>query len=58
MDIHFEQLGLNKIKYPVSLNEVPACEELRNIRINIFTFDDAAGFKRHSHYISQKFKTQ
>ena len=58
MDIHFEQLGLNKIKYSVLLNEVPACEEQLNIRINVFTFDDAAGFKRHSHYISQKFKPQ
>ena len=54
MDINFEQLGLNKIKYPVLLNEVPACEEQLNIRINVFTFDDATLF--HSHYISQKFK--
>ena len=46
-DIHFDKLGLNKIKYPVLLNEVPACEEQLNIRINVFTFDDAAGFKRH-----------
>ena len=56
MDIHFEQLGLNKIKYPVLLNEVAACEEKLNIRINVFTFDDAAVFKRHSQYISRKFK--
>ena len=58
MDIYFEQLGLNKIKYPVLLNEVPSCEEQLNIRINVFTFDDEAGFKRHSHYISQKFKSE
>ena len=57
-DIHFAQLGLNKIKYPVLLDEIPACEEQLNIRINVFTFDDAAGFKRHSHYISQKFKPE
>ena len=56
MDIHFEQLGLNKIKYPVLLNEVPACDKQHNIRINVFTFDNAALFKHHSHYISQKFK--
>ena len=31
MNIYFEQLGLNKIKYPVLLNEVPACEEQLNI---------------------------
>ena len=58
MDIHFEQLGLNKIKYPVLLNKVPACDEQLNIGINVFTFDDAAAFKRHFHYISRKFKPQ
>ena len=26
-DIHFKQLGLNKIKYPVLFEEIPACEE-------------------------------
>lgn len=55
-DINFEQLGLNKIKYPVLVDEIPACEEQLNVRINLFTFDDAAGYKRHSLYISQKFK--
>ena len=58
MAIHFEQLGLNKIKYPALLNEVPACEQQLNIQINVFTFDDAAGFKRHSQYISQRLRHQ
>ena len=56
INIHIEQLGLNKIKYPVLLNKVAACEEKLNIRNNVFTFDDAAVFKRHSQYISRKFK--
>ena len=39
-------------------DEVPAREEQLNIRINVFTFDDAAGFKRYSQYIFKKFKPQ
>jgi hypothetical protein len=57
-DSHFEQLGLNNIKYPVLIDEIPSCEEKLNIRINVFTFDDAAGYKRHSLYISKKFKKE
>ena len=57
-NINFEKLGLNKIKYLLLLDEVTACEEQLNIRINVFTFDNTAGFKRHSQYISKKFKPQ
>jgi hypothetical protein len=55
-DPHFKQRGFDQIKYPVLIDEIPACEEQLNIRINVFTFDDAAGFKRHSLYISKKVK--
>lgn len=52
-DIHFELHGLDKLKYPVLLDEISSCEEQLNIRINIFTFDNAAGLKRLSLYISK-----
>ena len=55
-DHHFRDKGLDKIKYPVLIDEIPALEEQLNIRINVFTFDDAAGFKRYSLYISKKYK--
>ena len=58
MDGNFEKHGLHKIKYPVLFEEIPAIEEQLHIRINIFTFDDSAGFLRHSLYISKKFKPE
>ena len=57
-DKNFEKDGFNKIKFPVLLNEMPALEEQLNIRISIYTFDDAAGLKRHSLYVSPKFKRE
>ena len=58
LDGNFEKHELHKIKYPVLLEEIPAFEDKLNIRINIFTFDDSAGLKRHSLYISKKFKPE
>ena len=55
-ETRFREHGLNKVKYPVLLEEIPALEELLNLRINVFTFSDPDGFKRHSLYISNKFK--
>jgi hypothetical protein len=55
-DNQFHQHGLDKIKYPVLIDEIPACEEQLNIRINVFTFNDAAGFNRYPLYISKKYK--
>ena len=52
------QHGLDKIQYPVQLREIPALEEQLNIRINIFTFDDPEGYRRHSLYISKKYKPE
>lgn len=53
----FVQHGLDKIKYPVLVSDIPALEDQLNIRINVFTFDDSEGFKRHSLYISKKYKS-
>ena len=58
LDGNFEKHGLNQIKYPVLLEEIPAIEDQLNIRINLFTFDDAAGLKRHSLYISKRIKPE
>ena len=58
LDGNFVKHDLDKIKYPVLLDEIPALEDKLNIRINIFTFDDSAGLKRHSLYISKKFKPE
>ena len=58
MEGNFEKHELHKIKYPVLLKELPALEDKLNIRINIFTFDDSTCLKRHSFYISKKFKTE
>ena len=58
LDGNFEKHELHKIKYPVLHEEIPAIEKQLNIRINIFTFDDSAGLKRHSLYISKKFKPE
>ena len=58
LDTNFEKDGLNKIKFPVLLEDIPALEEQLNIRISIYTFDDAAGLKRHSLYISPKYKSE
>ena len=54
----FVQHGLDKIKYPVKLDEIPALEDQLHIRINIFTFDDPEGYRRHSLYISKKYKPE
>jgi hypothetical protein len=54
----FTNFGLDKLKYNVLLVEIPAYEELLNIRKNVFTFDDVAGFKRHSLYISKMYKPE
>ena len=58
IDQHFHIHGLDKLKYPVLLDEIPDCEEKLNVRINVFSFDDAAGFKRHSVYISKNYKAE
>jgi hypothetical protein len=55
----FSQHGLlHKIKYPVQIDDIPALEDQLNIRINVFTFDDVAGYKRHSLYISKQYKPE
>ena len=58
LDVNFEKDGLNQIKYPVLLEKIPALEDQLDIRISVYTFDDAAGLKRHSLYISPKWKPE
>ena len=58
LDDNFERYGLNNIKYPVLLEEIPALEDQLDIRISIYTFDDPSGLKRHSLYISPKLKPE
>ena len=51
----FSQHGLDKIKYPVLPNEIPGIEDKPRYRINLFSFDDAFGYKRYAQYISKRF---
>ena len=54
----FVKYGLDKIKYPVQIGDIPSIEDQLNIRINVFTFADLNGYKRHSLYISKKYKPE
>ena len=49
---------LDQIKYPVQVRDIPAIEDQLNLRINVFTFDDPTGYRRHSLYISKKYKPE
>ena len=49
---------LDQIKYPVQVRDIPAIEDQLNLRINVFTFDDPTGCRRHSLYISKKYKPE
>ena len=51
----FSQHGLDKKKYPVLLNEIPGIEDKLHYRINLFSFDNAFGYKRYAQYISKRF---
>ena len=51
----FIQHGLDSVKYPVLPNEIPELEDKLKLRINVFSFDDAFGYKRYALYISQRF---
>ena len=51
----FIEHGLDKIKYPVLPNEIPELEDKLHYRINLFSFDDAFGYKRYAQFISKGF---
>jgi len=53
---HLIKHGLDKIKYPVHLEDISMLENQLNIRINVFSFIDKGGYKRYSLYISKKYK--
>ena len=49
----FHQHSLNSIKYPVLPNDIFTLEERLRLRINLFSFEDALGYKRFAMYISK-----
>ena len=51
----FIQYGLDNIKYPFFSNEIPGIEDKLHYKINLFSFDDAFGYKRYAQYISKPF---
>ena len=51
----FIQRKLDKIKYPVLLNEIPGLEDKLHYRINLFSFDDAYGYRQYAQYVSKRF---
>ena len=51
----FIEHGLNKIKYSVLPNEIPELENKIYYRINLFSFENAFGYKRYAQYISIRF---
>ena len=54
----FSKHKLDQINYPVQIGDIPAIEDQLNLRINVFTFDDSTGYRRHSLYISKKYKPE
>ena len=51
----FIEHGIDKIKHPVLPNVIPGLEDKLHYRINLFSFDDAFGYKRYAQYISIRF---
>ena len=47
------QHGLDKIKYPVLPCEIPKLENQLRMRINLYSCDDASGYRRYAMYISK-----
>ena len=53
--LRFKEHGLDLINYPVRLEDIDKLEEQLRLRINVFTFNDPEGYKRHHYYISPKY---
>ena len=51
----FIQYGLDKIKSPLFPNKIAGLEDKLHYKINLFSFDDAFGYKRYAQYISKRF---
>ena len=54
-DSLFIQHYLDSLKYPVLPNEIPELEDKLKLKINLFSFDDAFGYKRYALYISKRY---
>ena len=50
----FARYGLDTIQYPVELEDIPAMEEMLQVRINVITFYDDEGRMRQPIYVSEK----
>ena len=53
-DHYFTRYGLDKIQYPVTINQIPEIEDQVQVCINVFTFWDDEGRARTPVYISSK----
>ena len=51
----FIQHKLGLLKYSVLPNEIPELENKLHLRINLFSFDNALGYKRYALYIFKRF---
>ena len=54
-DSRFIQHNLDSLKYPVLPIEIPELEEKLKIKIHLFSFDDAFGYKRYALYIFKRY---
>ena len=50
----FKQHGLDKITYPVTIDQIPEIEKKLNLRINVFSFFDDEGKGRFPKYIGEE----
>ena len=57
-DSRFIQHNLDSLKYPVLPNEIPELEDKLKLRINLFSFHDAFGYKRYALYISKRYNNE
>ena len=49
----FNWHGMDKLKYPVEIEDIPSIEMDLNISINVFSFHDDAGHARYPEYLSK-----
>ena len=54
----FSEHMLDQIKYPAQIGDIISIEDQLNLRINVFSFDNSTGCRRHSLYISKKYKPE
>ena len=50
----FHHFGQDELRYPVSIDDIPAIEERLGVTINVFSFFTDEGKARHPLYVSEK----